>query len=127
MSKYGYLVITTKANISEADHTKILSSYGQQGYRLVKEKKNFLGRTTYILERNVEAPKVITERPSSTNLSQRGVLVIPDKHIYEVTEVLMKGIEASKGSLSQETRELLATWIRFSRVDLGKNLKGQEK
>lgn len=123
MSKYDYLVITTKRDLSEADHTKVLSSYGRQGYRLVREKRHLLGGVTYILERDLTLKEVRVQKEPSLNLSQRGVLVIPDKHIYEVIEVTLKGIEASKGSLSPEVRELLSTWIAFSRVDLAKKLR----
>ena len=119
MPKYDYLIITTKPNISEADHNKILSNYGRQGYRLVKEVKRLFRGTTYTLERATEAPKVQASQPSITNLSPESLLIVPPKYILEVTDVLMKGIEASE-DLPLEVKKLLIKWISLNRYDLKK-------
>lgn len=117
MSKYDYLIITTKRNLSEADHMNILSSYGRQGFRLFKEKRHWLGGTTYTLERELSPTKVEVQKEPSVNIGKRGLLVIPDKYIYEVTEVLLKGIEASKEALPLEVKKLLIDWIVMNRPD----------
>jgi hypothetical protein len=128
MSKYGYLVITTKSFLSEAEHTKILSFYGQQGYRLVEQKKNGLGRTTYTLERATEVQKVVSEISERPGFNSRAFLLVPHKYLYEITEVLLKGIEASGKELRLEAKEVLLQWIALNRPDLGKRLKsGKDK
>lgn len=125
MSKYDYLIITTKRNLSEADHTKILTSYGLQGFRLVKEKKHLLGRITYTLERDLapQSKVEVHQKEPSPNIGKRGLLIVPDKYIYEITEVLLKAIELSKGrevsieKIPLEVEKLLIDWIVMNRPD----------
>ena len=120
MSKYSYLVVTTKSGLSEEEHTRILNNYGLQGYRVLHQRNGIFGRITYTLEKASEAKPVSVnpERSPIANLRPHELLIVPSKHIYEVTDVLMKGIEASKDELPLEAKKLLIQWISLNRADL---------
>ena len=124
MSKYSYLVITTKSGLSEEEHAKILNNYGLQGYRVLHQRNGIFGRITYTLEKASEAKPVSVnpERSPIANLRPHELLIVPSKYIYEVTDILVKGIEASK-DMPLEVKKLLTEWISINRYDLAQKYK----